>query len=242
MKTQICIVGGGPSGLLLSQLLHLQGIDTIVLEKHTRDYVLARIRAGVLEHGFAELMREARCGERMDKECEIHHGFFIARDGILNRVDLHKYSGGSSVVVYGQTELTRDLYDARDRMGGKVIHEAARIIKEEEPTRLSAINRTLTEQHGAGFGIQADFADDLRDYEMCGPMLRHFGIRSLRLMTNNPRKIDALKDLDIHIERLEHVSGSTRFNARYLATKARKLGHLLPPSFAPDSGSPTRKA
>lgn len=124
MKTQICIVGGGPSGLLLSQLLHLQGIDTIVLEKHTRDYVLARIRAGVLEHGFAELMREARCGERMDKECEIHHGFFIARDGILNRVDLHKYSGGSSVVVYGQTELTRDLYDARDRMGGKVIHEA----------------------------------------------------------------------------------------------------------------------
>jgi GTP cyclohydrolase II len=89
---------------------------------------------------------------------------------------------------------------------------------------------------------QLGFADDLRDYEMCGPMLRHFGIRSLRLMTNNPRKIDALKDLDIHIERLEHVSGSTRFNARYLATKARKLGHLLPPSFAPDSGSPTRKA
>jgi p-hydroxybenzoate 3-monooxygenase len=124
MQTRVCIVGGGPSGLLLSQLLHLKGIDNVVLEKHSRDYVLARIRAGVLEHGFAELMREAQCGERMDREGEIHEGFYIANEGKLNRVDLHKYSGGSSVVVYGQTELTRDLYDARDRMKGAVIHNA----------------------------------------------------------------------------------------------------------------------
>ncbi|HEY8540286.1 MAG TPA: 4-hydroxybenzoate 3-monooxygenase [Steroidobacteraceae bacterium] len=122
MKTQICIIGGGPSGLLLSQLLHLQDIDTIVLEKHSREYVLSRIRAGVLEHGFAALMREAKCGDRMDREGEIHKGFYIAHDGRMDRVDLHKYSGGSSVIVYGQTELTRDLYDARDRMNGKVIH------------------------------------------------------------------------------------------------------------------------
>ena len=72
MKVQVCIIGGGPSGLLLSQLLHLQGIDTIVLEKYSRDHVLARVRAGVLEHGFAKLMREAQCGERMDREGEIH--------------------------------------------------------------------------------------------------------------------------------------------------------------------------
>jgi p-hydroxybenzoate 3-monooxygenase len=124
MKTQVCIIGGGPSGLLLSQLLHLKGIDTIVLERQSREYVLARIRAGVLEHGFAALMREAQCGERMDREGEIHEGFFIANHGKLNRVDLHKYSGGSSVVVYGQTELTRDLYEARDRLKGAVIHNA----------------------------------------------------------------------------------------------------------------------
>jgi p-hydroxybenzoate 3-monooxygenase len=124
MKVQVCIIGGGPSGLLLSQLLHLQGIETVVLEKYSREYVLARIRAGVLEHGFAKLMREAQCGERMDREGEIHNGFHIAHDGVMDRVDLHKYSGGSSVVVYGQTELTRDLYDARDRLGGKVIHNA----------------------------------------------------------------------------------------------------------------------
>jgi len=122
MKVQVCIIGGGPSGLLLSQLLHLQGIDTIVLEKYSRDHVLARIRAGVLEHGFAKLMREARCGERMDREGEIHNGIHIAHDGAIERVDLHKYSGGSSVIVYGQTELTRDLYDAREQMGGKVVH------------------------------------------------------------------------------------------------------------------------
>ncbi len=124
MKTQVCIIGGGPSGLMLSQLLHLQGIETVVLERQSREYVLSRIRAGVLENGFTELLRKAQCGERMDKEGEIHDGFFIAHEGKLDRVDLHKYSNGSSVMVYGQTELTRDLYEARDRMKGIVVHNA----------------------------------------------------------------------------------------------------------------------
>ena len=122
MKTQVGIIGGGPSGLMLSQLLHLKGIDNIVLEKHSREYVLGRIRAGVLEHGFAELMREAQCGDRMDAEGEIHEGFYIAEGGEKRRVDLAKHTGGNSVVVYGQTELTRDLYEARDKMNGTVIH------------------------------------------------------------------------------------------------------------------------
>lgn len=123
MKTQVAIIGGGPSGLLLSQLLHVRGIDTIVLEKHSRDYVLGRIRAGVLEHGFADLMREAQCGDRMDAEGEIHHGFFIARNNRKHRIDLSGPTGGNSVVVYGQTEVTRDLYEARDRMNGTVLHD-----------------------------------------------------------------------------------------------------------------------
>ena len=122
MKTQVCIIGGGPSGLLLSQLLHLKGIDTVLLERQSREYVLSRIRAGVLEHGFAELMREAQCGERMDREGEIHEGVFIAHERGMDRIDLHKHTGGSSVIVYGQTELTRDLYDARAKMKGNVIH------------------------------------------------------------------------------------------------------------------------
>ena len=123
MKVQVCIIGGGPSGLLLSQLLHTRGVEAIVLERRSRDYVLSRIRAGVLEHGFARLMREAKCGERMDREGEVHEGVFISRNGELNRIDLHKYSG-NSVLVYGQTEVTRDLYDAHDRDGGRVVHEA----------------------------------------------------------------------------------------------------------------------
>lgn len=144
MKTQVCIIGGGPSGLMLSQLLHLKGIDTIVLERQSREYVLGRIRAGVLEHGFAALMREAQCGERMDKEGEIHDDFIIAHDGQMDRVDLHKYSGGSSVVVYGQTELTRDLYEARDRMKGVVIHNA----EDVQPHDLKSANPYVTYRSG----------------------------------------------------------------------------------------------
>ena len=144
MKTSVCIIGGGPSGLMLSQLLHLKGIDTIVLERQSREYVLSRIRAGVLEHGFAKLMREAQCGERMDREGEIHEGFFIAHDGRMDRVDLHKHSGGSSVVVYGQTELTRDLYEARDRMQGVVIHNA----EDVQPHELKSAAPYVTYRQG----------------------------------------------------------------------------------------------
>jgi len=122
LRTQVGIIGGGPSGLLLSQLLHLQGIETVVLEKHTREHVLERIRAGVLEHGFAALMREAQVGERMDREGQIHEGFFIAHHERKDRIDLKALTGGKTVLVYGQTELTRDLYEARDRSQGTIIH------------------------------------------------------------------------------------------------------------------------
>jgi len=122
MRTQVCIIGGGPSGLLLSQLLDLQGIDNILLEKHTQEHVLSRIRAGVLEHGFAALMREAKCGDRMDREGEIHDGIEFVFNGERTRIDLKALTGGNSVVVYGQTELTRDLYDGRKATGGQVIH------------------------------------------------------------------------------------------------------------------------
>src|ERR1700755_2808003 len=114
-RTQVGIIGGGPSGLLLSQLLSLRGVDNVVLEKRARDYVLGRIRAGVLEHGFAALMREARVGERMDREGQIHEGLYIAHEGGRERIDLHALTG-KTVMVYGQTELTRDLYEARDRL------------------------------------------------------------------------------------------------------------------------------
>ncbi|MCV2882208.1 4-hydroxybenzoate 3-monooxygenase [Actibacterium sp. XHP0104] len=120
MRTQVCIIGGGPSGLLLSQLLHNKGIDTIILERKTRDYVLSRIRAGVLEKGFVELMREAGVGKRMDAKSYIHDGTVIAYGNEEFRIDFTAHTG-TPVVIYGQTELTRDLYDAREADGAKLI-------------------------------------------------------------------------------------------------------------------------
>ena len=122
MRTQVLIIGGGPSGLLLSQLLDKKGIDTIVLERKTRDYVLSRIRAGILEQGFVELMREAGVSSRMDKECFVHDGTVIANGDEQFRIDFTEHTG-TPVVVYGQTELTRDLYDAREAADGKIIFE-----------------------------------------------------------------------------------------------------------------------
>lgn len=122
MRTQVCIIGGGPSGLLLSQLLHLKGIDTILLERRTRDYVLGRIRAGVIEFGAVEMLREAGVGARMDREGFVHDGTYIARQNRGFRIDFKKHTG-KSVMVYGQTEVTADLYNARDEWDAPVFYE-----------------------------------------------------------------------------------------------------------------------
>ena len=125
MRTQVGIIGSGPSGLLLARLLHLQGIDTVILESRSRDYVLGRIRAGVIEQGMADLLREAKAGERMDREGLIHEGINIAFDGRLERIDFPKHTNGKVVMVYGQTEITYDLMKAHiDEAGGNVHYDA----------------------------------------------------------------------------------------------------------------------
>ena len=124
-RTQVAIIGGGPSGLLLSQILDRAGVHSIVLEQRSRDYVLSRIRAGVLEQGLTDMLREAGVGARMDDIGMVHDGFELAYAGGSLRIDMKALTGGKTVMVYGQTEVTRDLYDARDAMGGTIIHDAA---------------------------------------------------------------------------------------------------------------------
>lgn len=127
MRTKVAIIGAGPAGLLLSQLLNRAGVETVVLERKSRDYVLQRIRAGVLEWTTVEMLRAAGAGARMDREGIVHDGCYLANDGEMFRVDFHE-ACGKRVMVYGQTEVTRDLYDAQDAIGATVIHDAEDVV------------------------------------------------------------------------------------------------------------------
>ena len=124
MRTAVAIIGAGPAGLLLGQLLHRADIDAVVLERQTKEYVLGRIRAGVLEQVCVDLLNEAGVGARIQREGLVHDGFEILTGAKRYRVDLHGLSGGKSVVVYGQTELTRDLMEARAAAALPTTYEA----------------------------------------------------------------------------------------------------------------------
>ena len=124
MKTQVCIIGAGPAGLLLGHLLRAEGIECVVLERRTPDYVLGRIRAGVLENITVSLMERVGLDARLKAEGLPHDGFNLADGERLIRIDIAELTGGQHVVVYGQTELTRDLMDARAERGLEVIYEA----------------------------------------------------------------------------------------------------------------------
>ena len=126
-RTQVAIIGAGPSGLLLGQLLHRAGIDNVVLEARSADYVLGRIRAGVLEQVTTDLLDEAGVGARMHREGLVHGGIELAFAGERHRIDLQTLTGGKTVMVYGQTEVTRDLMDARAAAGAPTVYEATEV-------------------------------------------------------------------------------------------------------------------
>ena len=130
MRTQVLIVGAGPSGLLLGQLLSRAGIATMILERQSSDHVRGRIRAGVLEQVTVDLLDEAGVGERMHREGLVHEGVGLLVNGVRHRVDLRALSGGASVLVYGQTELTRDLMEARAAADMATVYEAQDVVIE----------------------------------------------------------------------------------------------------------------
>ncbi|MDH4478645.1 MAG: 4-hydroxybenzoate 3-monooxygenase [Rhodoferax sp.] len=127
MRTQVAIVGAGPAGLLLGQLLHKAGIDAVIVERQSPDYVLGRIRAGVLEQVTTDLLDEAGVGARMHRDGLVHSGFDMLFAGQRHRVDLTALTGGQNVMVYGQTEVTRDLMDARTQAGLPTYYEASEV-------------------------------------------------------------------------------------------------------------------
>ena len=117
MRTQVAIIGAGPAGLLLGQLLFKAGIDNIILERQSGDHVLSRIRAGVLEQVTVDLLDECGVGARMHREGLVHHGIELLFEGKRHRIDMQGLTGGKNVTVYGQTEVTHDLMDARKAQG-----------------------------------------------------------------------------------------------------------------------------
>ena len=127
MRTQVAIIGAGPSGLLLGQLLHNAGIDNVIIERQTGEYVLGRIRAGVLEQGMVDLLRQAGVSQRMDAEGLVHDGFELALDDRQVHIDLKGLTGGRTVMVYGQTEVTRDLMAAREEAGAQTLYSASNV-------------------------------------------------------------------------------------------------------------------
>mgnify|MGYP001583282324 FL=1 len=154
LKTQVAIIGAGPAGLLLGQLLHQAGIQTLILERQSADYVLGRIRAGVLEQGMVDLLREAGVSQRMDAEGLVHDGFELALNGQLTHIDLKALTGVQSVMVYGQTEVTRDLMDARAAAGAITLYNA----REVQPHGLKTDQPWLTFEHeGETFRLECDY-------------------------------------------------------------------------------------
>jgi p-hydroxybenzoate 3-monooxygenase len=152
-RTQVAIIGAGPSGLLLSQLLSLNGIDNVVVERQSRDYVAGRIRAGVLEQGTVDLLLKAKVGERMLKERLVHDGVALGFAGRNVRVDLKSLTG-STVSVYGQTEVTKDLIDARIAADAKLLFDAADVSVED----FDRAHPVVRYQHaGQRHELQCDF-------------------------------------------------------------------------------------
>ena len=152
-RTRIVIIGGGPAGSLLAHLLHLRGIESVILELRTREHVLERVRAGVIEHGSADVLRDSGVGNRMDAEGFVHEGVNLAHAGEMLRIDFQGLTG-KHVTIYGQTELQKDLYDVIDSAGIPLIDEAEGVrvegIESDSPT-------VRFDRHGREHMIACDF-------------------------------------------------------------------------------------
>ncbi|MEO6274358.1 MAG: 4-hydroxybenzoate 3-monooxygenase [Rhodoferax sp.] len=154
MRTQVAIIGAGPSGLLLGQLLHKAGIDNIIIERQSPDYVLGRIRAGILEQTTVDMLHEAGMGERVQAEGVVHHSIELVFSGVRHAIDVQGLTGGKVVTAYGQTEVTRDLMDARSAAGLTTVYQAAQVSVHDFD---SSTPRVRYQKDGQNFELECDF-------------------------------------------------------------------------------------
>ena len=153
MRTKVAIIGAGPAGLLLGQLLHARGIENVILERQTPDYVLGRIRAGLLEEGTVQLLGEVGAAARLHREGLVHDGVEFAFGGARHRIDM-KQATGKVVTIYGQTEVTRDLMDAREKAGLTTVYQAADVRPHDFDTDHPSVSYV---EDGIGHTIDCDF-------------------------------------------------------------------------------------
>lgn len=154
MRTQVAIIGSGPAGLLLGQLLHTHGIDNVIVERKDRDYILGRIRAGVLEQVTVDQMDEVGASARLHREGLVHHGIELAFDGVRHRIDLSGATGGKHVTVYGQTEVTHDLMDARVAAGRVTVYDADHVTPldfDTDKPRVTYVKDGVTHEIGCDY-------------------------------------------------------------------------------------------
>ncbi|MDR7376807.1 p-hydroxybenzoate 3-monooxygenase [Rhodoferax ferrireducens] len=154
MRTQVAIIGAGPSGLLLGQLLHKAGIDNIIIERQSPDYVLGRIRAGILEQTTVDMLHEAGMGHRVQTEGVVHHSIELVFSGVRHAIDVHGLTHGKVVTAYGQTEVTRDLMDARSEAGLSTVYQAANVSVHDFDSQRPKVRY---QKDGQDFELECDF-------------------------------------------------------------------------------------
>ena len=154
MRTQVAIIGAGPSGLLLGQLLHKAGIDNIIIERQSPDYVLGRIRAGILEQTTVDMLHEAGMGHRVQTEGVVHHSIELVFSGVRHAIDVHGLTHGKVVTAYGQTEVTRDLMDARSEAGLSTVYQAANVSVHDFDSEHPKVRY---QKDGQDFELECDF-------------------------------------------------------------------------------------
>ncbi|HXN16813.1 MAG TPA: 4-hydroxybenzoate 3-monooxygenase [Candidatus Binatus sp.] len=180
MRTQVGIVGAGPAGLVLSHLLHLQGIQSVVLETRSRKYCEERVRAGVLEQGTVDLLNEIGAGERMMREGMVHYGVNLRFSGITHHIDFKELTGGRGIMIYAQHEVIKDLVKARLASGGKLFFDAEDVcIRDFGEAKSSSKPSILFRKDGKAQQLTCDFiAGCDGSHGVCRPSIPHGVITS----------------------------------------------------------------